>query len=273
MPESNAKQKIYRVIFETETPAGQRFDIFLIYAILISVLAVMLDSIESVRGQFGSWLFRIEWFFTILFSVEYLLRIYASPKPLKYIFSFYGLVDLLAIIPSYLALFIPEASYWLVLRLLRVLRIFRILKMARHLTEANLLVRSIYQSRRKILVFFTAILVISIIFGSLMFLVEEPEHGFTSIPISIYWTIVTITTVGYGDITPQTPFGQIIATLAMLTGYSIIAIPTGILTAEISNEMKKERNTRRCDNCNRSGHHNDASYCYHCGVKLPDSDI
>ena len=153
MPESKTKQKFYQVIFETETSAGQRFDIFLIYAILISVLAVMLDSIESVHAQFGVWLFRIEWFFTILFSVEYLLRIYSSPKPLKYIFSFYGVVDLLAIIPSYLALIIPEASYWLVLRLLRVLRIFRILKMARHLTEANLLVRSLYQSRRKILVF------------------------------------------------------------------------------------------------------------------------
>ncbi|SFP97044.1 voltage-gated potassium channel [Nitrosomonas cryotolerans] len=273
MLELNTRQKIYRVIFETDTPAGQRFDIFLIYIILLSVLAVMFDSIASVNNQFGSWLFRLEWIFTVLFSLEYMLRIYSSPKPLKYIFSFYGIVDLISIIPSYLALIIPEASYWLVVRLLRVLRIFRVLKMARHLAEANLLLRSIYQSRRKVLVFFTVILVISIIFGSLMFLVEGPEHGFTSIPKSIYWTIVTITTVGYGDITPQTTIGQITATLAMLTGYSIIAIPTGILTAEISNEMRKERSHRHCDNCNRNGHHNDASYCYHCGVQLPDSDI
>lgn len=273
MLELNIRQKIYKVIFETDTPAGQRFDIFLIYAILLSVMAVMLDSVGSVNSRFGGWLFRLEWMFTILFSFEYLLRIYSSPKPLKYIFSFYGIVDLVSIIPSYLALVVPEASYWLVVRLLRVLRVFRVLKMARHLTEANLLLRSIYQSRRKVLVFFTAILVMSIIFGSLMFLVEGPEHGFTSIPKSIYWTIVTITTVGYGDITPQTTLGQIIATMAMLTGYSIIAIPTGILTAEISNEMRKERSVRRCANCNSGGHHSDASYCYSCGVRLQDSSI
>lgn len=273
MHEATVRYKIYKIIFETDTPAGQRFDIFLIYAILLSVIAVMLDSIEQVHNQFGYWLFRIEWIFTLLFSIEYLLRIYSSPKPFQYIFSFYGIVDLISIIPSYLALIIPEASYWLVVRLLRVLRIFRVLKMARHLSEGHLLLRSIYQSRRKVLVFFTAVLVLSIIFGSLMFLVEGPERGFTSVPKSIYWTIVTITTVGYGDITPQTVFGQIIATMVMLTGYSIIAIPTGILTAEISSEMRKERNTRRCSNCNRSGHHNDATYCYHCGVVLPtDSD-
>ncbi|MBA2483815.1 MAG: ion transporter [Nitrosomonas sp.] len=273
MHEATVRHKIYKIIFETDTPSGQRFDIFLIYAILLSVIAVMLDSIEQVHNLFGYWLFRIEWIFTILFSIEYLLRIYSSPKPFKYIFSFYGIVDLISIIPSYLALVIPEASYWLVVRLLRVLRIFRVLKMARHLSEGHLLLRSIYQSRRKVVVFFTAVLILSIIFGSLMFLVEGPERGFTSVPKSIYWTIVTITTVGYGDITPQTVFGQIIATMVMLTGYSIIAIPTGILTAEISSEMRKERNTRRCSNCNRSGHHNDATYCYHCGVLLPpDSD-
>ncbi len=265
------REKIYKVIFETDTPSGQRFDILLIYAILLSVLAVMLDSVTHIHDQYGRWLFRIEWLFTILFSLEYILRIYSSPKPLKYIFSFYGIVDLISIIPSYLALVIPEASYWLVVRLLRVLRVFRVLKMVRYLSEANLLLRSIYQSRRKVLVFFSAVLVLSIIFGSLMFLVEGPENGFTSIPKSIYWTIVTITTVGYGDITPQTVFGQMIATMAMLTGYSIIAIPTGILTAAISNEMKKERNNLHCSNCARSGHHNDASYCYHCGVKLVDS--
>lgn len=272
MLKPTARQKIYKVIFETDTSAGQRFDILLIYAILLSVLAVMLDSITHIHNQYGYWLFRVEWLFTIIFSLEYLLRIYSSPKPLKYIFSFYGIVDLISIIPSYLALVIPEASYWLVVRLLRVLRIFRVLKMVRYLSEANLLLRSIYQSRRKVLVFFSAVLVLSIIFGSLMFLVEGPENGFTSIPKGIYWTIVTITTVGYGDITPQTVFGQMIATMAMLTGYSIIAIPTGILTVAISNEMTKERNNLRCSNCARSGHNNDASYCYHCGVKLPESD-
>lgn len=267
------RQKIYKIIFETDTTAGQRFDIFLIYAILVSVLAVMLDSVEQINTLFGIWFFRLEWMFTILFSIEYLLRIYSSPKPLQYIFSFYGIVDLVSIIPSYMALIFPEASYWLVVRLLRVLRIFRVFKMVRYLSEANILLRSIYQSRRKVLVFFISILVMSIIFGCLMFLVEGPENGFTSIPKSIYWTIVTITTVGYGDITPQTAVGQIISTLAMLTGYSIIAIPTGIFTAEISSEMKKERSNRRCSNCERSGHYNDASYCYHCGVKLPGSEV
>jgi len=267
------RQKIYKVIFETDTPAGQRFDIILISAILLSVLAVMLDSVEQIHAHFGLWLFRIEWMFTILFSVEYLLRIYSSPRPLQYIFSFYGIVDLVSIIPSYMALIFPEASYWLVVRLLRVLRIFRVFKMFRYLTEANILLRSIYQSRRKVLVFFIAILVMCVIFGCLMFLVEGPAHGFTSIPKSIYWTIVTITTVGYGDITPQTVAGQFISTLAMLAGYSIIAIPTGIFTAEIVSEMKRESGNRNCGNCGHRGHYKDASYCYHCGVKLPDSEV
>ena len=229
--------------------------------------------LAAVHDQYGTWIFRLEWVFTALFSIEYLLRIYSSPKRLSYIFSFYGLVDLLSIVPTYLALFVPGASYWLVVRLLRVLRIFRVLKLVRYLTEANLLLRSIYASRRKVLVFFTVVLVMSVIFGSLMFLVEGPDHGFTSIPRSIYWTIVTITTVGYGDITPQTPLGQVIATMAMLTGYSIIAIPTGIFTAEIAREMNAVSNSRRCNICERTSHHPEAEYCYHCGVTLPDQSI
>ncbi len=270
MVEPSLREKTYRVIFGTDTPAGQRFDIALIYLILVSVLAIVLASIESIKMQYGDWLFRLEWAFTLLFSIEYLVRIYSSPKPLRYIFSFYGLVDLLSIIPTYLALLFPAANYWLVVRLLRVLRIFRVFKLVRYLTEANLLLRSMYAARRKVLVFFTVVLVICVIFGSLMFLVEGPENGFTSIPRSIYWTIVTITTVGYGDITPQTVFGQIIATMAMLTGYSIIAIPTGIFTAEIAREMIAESNNRQCNVCNRSGHHSEAEYCFQCGVSLPD---
>jgi len=273
MVELSLREKIYQVIFGTETPAGQYFDIALIYLILLSVLAIILDSIEVVNSQYGFWLFRLEWFFTLLFSVEYLARIYSSPKPLRYIFSFYGLVDLLSVLPTYLALFFPGANYWLVIRLLRVLRIFRVLKLVRYLSEANILLRSMYASRRKVFVFFTVVLVLSVIFGSLMFFVEGPEHGFTSIPRSIYWTIVTITTVGYGDITPQTAMGQVIATLAMLTGYSIIAIPTGIFTAEIAREIHSETSNRRCNVCERTGHHPEAEYCYHCGVTLPDSAI
>ena len=267
------REKTYRVIFGTDTPAGQRFDIALIYLILVSVLAVVLASIESIKMQYGDWLFRLEWAFTMLFSIEYAVRIYSSPKPFRYIFSFYGLVDLLSIIPTYLALLFPAANYWLVIRLLRVLRIFRVFKLVRYLTEANLLLRSMYAARRKVLVFFTVVLVICVIFGSLMFLVEGPDNGFTSIPRSIYWTIVTITTVGYGDITPETVFGQIIATMAMLTGYSIIAIPTGIFTAEIAREMITETNNRQCNVCNRSGHHTEAEYCFQCGVSLPERII
>jgi voltage-gated potassium channel len=269
MVKPSFREKTYRVIFGTDTAAGQRFDIALIYFILLSVLAVVLSSIGSLQAQYGAWLFKIEWAFTLLFSMEYLLRIYSSPKPLRYIFSFYGLVDLLSIIPTYVALLFPGANYWLVVRLLRVLRIFRVFKLVRYLTEANLLLRSMYAARRKVLVFFTVVLVICVIFGSLMFLVEGPDNGFTSIPRSIYWTIVTITTVGYGDITPQTVFGQIIATMAMLTGYSIIAIPTGIFTAEIAREMITESNNRQCNVCNRIGHHAEAEYCFQCGVTLP----
>ena len=263
------REKTYSVIFGTDTPAGQHFDIALIYLILFSVLAVVLSSIGSLQAQYGAWLFKLEWAFTLLFSMEYLLRIYSSPKPLRYIFSFYGFVDLLSIIPTYVALLFPGANYWLVVRLLRVLRIFRVFKLVRYLSEANLLLRSMYAARRKVLVFFTAVLVLCVIFGSLMFLVEGPDNGFTSIPRSIYWTIVTITTVGYGDITPQTVIGQIIATMAMLTGYSIIAIPTGIFTAEIARVMITESNKRQCNVCNRIGHHAEAEYCFQCGVTLP----
>jgi voltage-gated potassium channel len=273
MVEVAAREKIYRVIFGTDTVAGQRFDIGLIYLIVLSVLAIVFDSIETVHNQFGGWLFRLEWLFTLLFSVEYALRIYSSPKRLSYIFSFYGLVDLLAIVPTYLAIFLPGANYWLVLRLLRVLRIFRVLKLVRYLSEANVLLRSMYAARRKILVFFTVVFILSVLFGSLMFFVEGPDNGFTSIPRSIYWTIVTITTVGYGDITPQTTMGQVIATLAMLTGYSIIAIPTGIFTAEIAREINAESSHKRCNVCERTGHHPDAEYCFHCGVQLPEAGI
>ena len=270
MIDLSLRDRIYQVIFGTDTVAGQRFDIVLIYLILVSVLAVVLDSIAWIHSDYGYWLFELEWGFTALFSLEYCLRIYSSPRPLRYIFSFYGLVDLLSIVPSYLALIFPGASYWLVIRLLRVLRIFRVFKLVRYLTEANLLLRSIYAARRKVLVFFLVVLILSVIFGSLMFLVEGPENGFTSIPRSIYWTIVTITTVGYGDITPQTVFGQIIATMAMLTGYSIIAIPTGIFTAEIAREMGRQSNNRQCNVCGRNGHYLDAEYCHQCGVSLPE---
>ena len=262
------RAKIGLVIFGTNTPAGKLFDLVLIYAILLSVAAVVLDSVASLHVRFGLWFFYIEWFFTLLFTVEYFLRIYISRRPLRYIFSFFGLVDLISIIPSYLALVVTGANYLLLIRMLRVLRVFRVLKLVRYMDEANVLMRSLYLARRKILVFFVTVIVLSFIFGCLMFVVEGPTHGFTSIPKSIYWTIVTITTVGYGDIAPQTVLGQFISTIAMLLGYSIIAIPTGIITAELAGEMGRERAEKSCHNCGRSGHELDAQHCRHCGVGL-----
>lgn len=270
MPLTGKRKWLNEVIFGTDTPAGKNFDVVLIWAILASVLLVLLVSVESIAGHYGEQFFVLEWVFTGLFTVEYLARIYCAVNRRSYIFSFYGIVDLLAILPSYLALVFTGASYLLVIRLLRVLRIFRILKLVRYLRDANLLVRSLWQARRKILVFYASMLVLCVIFGALMFVVEGPRHGFTSIPKSIYWAIVTITTVGYGDIVPQTTFGQAIAALTTLIGYSIIAVPTGLVTAELATEMRHERTLQRCDNCSRAGHDVDAEYCKYCGYKLAE---
>jgi len=266
--QSPLQQQLNDIIFGTESPAGKRFDMLLIGAILLSVLVVMAESVGVVAESAGHWLHTVEWIFTIAFTIEYALRIYCSPYRWRYLRSFYGLVDLLSIMPSYLALFFIDANYLMIIRLLRVLRIFRILKLVRYLSEMNILMRAMFQSRRKILVFFATVLVLASMFGSLMFVVEGPVHGFTSIPKSIYWTIVTITTVGYGDIIPQTALGQVIAAAAMLTGYSIIAVPTGILTAELAIEMQRERSQRQCGGCKRLGHETDADHCKHCGASL-----
>lgn len=262
------RERIHRIIFGTDTPAGKLFDIVLLYAIVGSVAALMLDSIESIRERFGLGFSYAEWFFTLLFSIEYGVRLYCSPKPFAYVRSFYGVVDLLSILPSYLSLIFPGANYMLVMRLLRVLRVFRVFKLSRYLNETNVLLRSLLQSRRKILVFFMVVLIISTIFGAIMFVVEGPVNGFSSIPKSIYWTVVTITTVGYGDITPQTVIGQMVATLAMLTGYSIIAVPTGIVTAELAQELQRERNAIRCLACKKHGHDMNANFCKYCGDPL-----
>ncbi len=268
MADSKFRNRLEIIIFGTDTRAGKNFDLVLIYTILISVLAVMLDSVENIHRDYGTLLLYLEWFFTLLFTIEYILRIYISKRPHRYIFSFYGIVDLLSVLPAYLALFVTSAKYLLIVRLLRVLRVFRVLKLIRYVDEANLLMRAIRQAGRKILVFFFFVLVLSVIFGSLMFLVEGREYGFTSIPRSIYWTIVTITTVGYGDITPQTVLGQLISTLAMLIGYSIIAIPTGILSAELIAEARRKHPAITCGQCRRGDHEEDAVYCKHCGAAL-----
>lgn len=274
MNQQRLREKLYEVIFGTDTPAGKLFDLILIYTILFSVAALMLDSVQLDEPLMYISLQYLEWFFTIVFTAEYVVRIYCSPNRRKYITSYFGIIDLLSILPSYLGLFFNNASYLLIIRLLRVLRIFRVLKLVAYVNEANVLIRAIFASRRKISVFFFVVLIFATIFGSMMYVVEGPQNGFTSIPKSIYWTVVTITTVGYGDITPHTVLGQIIASLAMLTGYSIIAVPTGILTAELAHEMRLERNLTKCANCGVRGHQKDAEYCYACGSRLnTNSDL
>lgn len=267
------RQKIYEVIFGTETLWGRRFDEILLLAIVVSVIAIILDSMDSISKSYGVYLFWVEWFFTALFTVEYLVRIYCSPKPWAYMRSPYGIIDLLSVVPTYLSLFVPGANYLLIIRLLRVLRVFRILKLVRFLSEQNMLLRSMMMARRKIVVFFGWILVLCTVIGSIMYVVEGPQYGYTSIPKSIYWAIVTVTTVGYGDITPHTTLGQFISAIAMLMGYSIIAVPTGILTAELAQEMQRERNNKVCHTCNRGGHDRDSNYCRHCGVKFLEEKI
>lgn len=263
------KARIAEVIFGFSTPAGKNFDLVLIALILLSVLVMMLESINGFALKWAHSLNIAEWVFTGIFTVEYATRVYVAPNRWAYMKSFYGLVDLLSILPSYLGLFFGDLNYLLMIRLLRVMRIFRILKLSRYLQEANILLRSMRMARRKILVFFSSVLVLTTIFGSLMYVVEGPDNGFSSIPKSIYWAIVSITTVGYGDITPQTPLGQILAAFVMLTGYSIIAIPTGIFTAELVQQASRVRMNIQCNNCLKSNHEQDAEYCRACGTALP----
>lgn len=270
MPDERIKRNLYRIIFGTDTPAGKLFDVVLIYTIIISVFALMLDSVLAVRAKFSELLFVVEWLFTVAFTVEYAVRLYCSPDRLRYAVSLFGIIDLLSILPTYLSLFFPGANYLLVIRLLRVLRVFRVFKLVRYVSEANSLVTAMYEARHKVLIFFFVVLNLAVIFGSLMYVIEGPENGFSSIPRSIYWTIVTITTVGYGDITPHTSLGQIIASLVMLTGYSIIAVPTGIFTAELAHQMQRERNLIMCPNCGQSGHEKDANFCSGCGSRVND---
>ncbi|MBV1959571.1 MAG: ion transporter [Pseudomonadales bacterium] len=265
------REKVYLVIFGTETPMGRLFDEVLLVAILASVLIVVLSSVASLSGMYGEWFYSLEWLFTVAFTIEYGLRLYCSPNPLRYARSFFGVVDFLSIVPTYIAFFFfPGAEYLLIIRLLRVLRVFRVLKLVRYLREANVLGRSIYNSRRKILVFFFSILVLVTIYGALMYVIEGSEYGFSSIPKGMYWAIVTITTVGYGDIAPQTELGRMLAALVMLTGYAIIAVPTGIITAELVGEMQQDKNLRVCPNCECFGHDNNAVYCKLCGSPMEE---
>ncbi|OLQ89576.1 ion transporter [Vibrio ponticus] len=272
MPKTSLKHQLYVVIFGTHTKAGRIFDIALIIAILTSLVILVLESLPSVMVEWSTQLRYCEYFFTALFTMEYLLRLYCSPKPRSYATSFYGIIDLLAILPTYIAIFFPSVAFMGVVRLLRVMRIFRVLKLVRYLQDSNILLRSLLMAKRKIFIFFNTVAILVTILGSLIYVIEGPANGFTSIPQSIYWAIVTITTVGYGDLVPQTALGKGIASLTMLLGYSILAVPTGIITAELNNEMKSHRTLVKCPNCSKAGHESDAMYCKHCGSDLAEPD-
>ena len=259
--------RLHEVIFEADTPAGKAFDVSLLALILLSVLAVMLDSVSWVSEAYGDRLRVVEWVFTIAFSIEYLLRLYSVRRPLRYAFSFFGLVDLVAIIPTYLSLFVAGTQSLLVIRALRLLRVFRVLKLAQYLGEADEFLRALRASRAKITVFLGTVLTVVLIMGALMYLIEGEESGFTSIPTSMYWAIVTMTTVGYGDITPTTVFGQMLSALLMILGYGIIAVPTGIVSAELV-RVPKAVSTQACPSCSAEGHDHDATHCKFCGHKL-----
>lgn len=268
---SRFRQRCYRIIFFSDRPSEKLFDVLLIVAICCSLVVVMLESVAAIRERFGAPLYALEWGFTLLFTAEYLLRLYVAPKPLRYAGSFFGVVDLLSILPTYLDLFLPGARYLMLFRSLRVLRVFRVLKMVKFIGEAELLYRAVGHSLRKIVVFIFFVITLVMILGSVMYLIEGPTHGFTSIPKSVYWAIVTLTTVGYGDISPETPLGQIVASIIMITGYGIIAVPTGIVTAEIALATQDRRKLRACQDCGLGDHHEQANFCRRCGSSLFDA--
>jgi voltage-gated potassium channel len=264
----NWRERLYIMIFQTDTVAGRRFDSTLLLIILASLVIVMLDSIDSVHKNYAALLAGIEWGFTFIFLVEYGLRLYCSPKPLRYAFSFYGLVDLLAIVPGILALYYSDAQYLLIIRIIRMLRIFRVLKLSPYLKQANYLMAALQGSKQKIIVFLVSVSTLVTVFGTLMYVIEGPEHGFTSIPKGIYWAIVTLTTVGFGDIVPKTPLGQVVSSLVMITGYSIIAVPTGIFTAELATAMRGDQLRHDCPVCSKDSHEHGAAFCSRCGNAL-----
>jgi len=266
------KGKVYEVIFLHDTPAGKAFDVALIATIIVSVAVVMVDSVESLSGSFGATFRLAEWIFTILFSAEYLLRLLTVRQASKYALSFFGVVDLLAVLPTYLSLLLPGGQYLIVIRILRVLRVFRVLKLAQYVGEARTLGAALYASRYKIIVFLFTVLTIVVVVGSMMFLLEGPEAGFTSIPRGVYWAIVTLTTVGYGDIHPITPIGQFLAALVMIMGYGIIAVPTGIVTVELANQAQRTESPALCPACGSRNHEGDARHCKNCGSKLEVPD-
>jgi voltage-gated potassium channel len=267
---SGWRARWHQVIFGHETPAGRWFDLILIVVILTSVLVAMLDSVASLHERFAPGFYLLEWMFTLAFTAEYVVRLMVVRQPARYARSFFGVIDLLAVLPTWLSLLFPGAQYLLVVRILRILRVFRILKLTRYISEAGLLVGALRRSGRKILVFLFAILTIVTVFGAVMYVVEGPERGFTNIPMGVYWAIVTVGTVGYGDLAPVTALGRMLASVLILIGYGIIAVPTGIFTAEMLQGLKLQRDERRCPECSLAGHEADARNCRSCGARLAD---
>ena len=264
------KELLREVIFGTETRSGKSFDLALLVAISASVLVVMMDSVESFRMGHERLLITAEWIFTIVFTIEYALRLYCAKSARKYAFSIFGIVDLLSILPTYLTLIITGTHYLIVIRVLRILRMFRVLKMVRHVSEASTIMRALLASRAKITVFIFAVLCMMTIMGTMMYMIEGEQNGFSSIPQSIYWAIVTVTTVGYGDVSPHTPMGKLLASFAMLIGYAIIAVPTGIITVELQRENR--RNLKGCMRCGNGENTSSARYCHQCGERLTTED-
>jgi voltage-gated potassium channel len=267
----NFRQKLYEIIYEADTAAGKWFDVGLLLLILISIIVVMLETVDSIHQTYGRFFNIAEWIITILFTIEYLLRIWTIKKASAYIFSFYGIIDFLSTIPKYIAIFFAGANILIALRALRLLRVFRILKLSPFVGESQGLMKALKASRAKISVFLLAVLILTVILGTIMYLVEFKQgSGFDNIPKSMYWAIVTLTTVGYGDIAPVTPLGQFIASIIMILGYGILAVPTGIVSAEYSQQKNKKihQNTQVCSHCHATGHRDDAQFCFECGEKL-----
>jgi voltage-gated potassium channel len=266
---SGTRLKLYEIVFEADTPAGRTFDIVLLISIVASVIIVVLESVPAIKQRFGPELRIVEWFFTIIFTLEYLARLWTVPYKKKYVFSFFGIIDLLSVLPTYLGFFFAGAQSLMVIRSLRLLRIFRIFKLSRYIGEGQHLARAMKASQHKIIVFLLTVLTSVIIFGTLMYMIEGPNNGFSSIPKSIYWAIVTMTTVGYGDIAPQTALGQTLASVIMILGYGIIAVPTGIVSAEMVQIKAREKlTTQVCPHCIKEGHDKDATFCKYCGGAL-----
>jgi voltage-gated potassium channel len=269
-PDAGWRLRLYTVIFEADTRAGRRFDVALILCIVASVTVVVLDSVASFSARHGGWLAVLEWVFTITFTIEYLARLVCVPRPGRYARSFFGVIDLLAILPSYLALLVPGLQALVDVRILRLLRVFRVLKLAEYVHEFVALKQALQASRRKILVFLSFVMLVVLVMGTLMYVVEGPAHGFTSIPVGVYWAITTMTTVGFGDVVPQTDLGRIIASVMMLLGWGTLAVPTGIVGAEFTAQhMRRETTTRSCHECLSEGHLPSAKFCRDCGTKLP----